>query len=164
LSPICVKSSPLSPMAGRGRLGEPRRWSTWANRVGREIGKSVRREAEAAAAEHGEPAVAVAAGPVAEAGDHQAARLHAGRAQGGHQELLHHQLPRRGRVRPRLQGLRRRSPPPGARAAARCRQVPRPRERRRPGAPRVAGTSRPIHHRTCPSLSIFSSRADESCL
>ena len=28
-------------MAGRGRLGEPRRWSTWDNCVGREIGKSV---------------------------------------------------------------------------------------------------------------------------
>jgi len=101
-----------------------------------------RGEAEAAAAEQGEPAVAVAAGPVAEAGDHQAARLHAGRAQGRHQELLRRQLPRRGRLRPRLQGLRRRPPPPGPpRDPARRRQVPRPRERRRPGAPRVAGNS-----------------------
>jgi hypothetical protein len=31
---------PLSPMAGRGRLGQPRRWSTWGNRVGRPVGKS----------------------------------------------------------------------------------------------------------------------------
>ena len=43
-------------MAGRGRLGEPRRWSTWGNRVGRVIGKSVthislRRDAEAAQSE-----------------------------------------------------------------------------------------------------------------
>ena len=39
-------------MAGRGRLGEPRRWSSWGNRVGRVIGKSVthslRRDAESA--------------------------------------------------------------------------------------------------------------------
>ena len=27
-------------MAGRGRLGEPRRWSTWGNRVGWLVGKS----------------------------------------------------------------------------------------------------------------------------
>jgi hypothetical protein len=32
---------PLSPMAGRGRLRNPRRWSSWGNRVGRVIGKSV---------------------------------------------------------------------------------------------------------------------------
>ena len=42
-------------MAGRGRLGEPRRWSTWDNCVGREIGKSVslslRQDAEAGKAE-----------------------------------------------------------------------------------------------------------------
>jgi hypothetical protein len=37
----CTTSQPLSPMAGRGRLGEPRRWSTWDNCVGRGIGKSV---------------------------------------------------------------------------------------------------------------------------
>jgi hypothetical protein len=39
------KFAPLLPMAGRGRLGEPRRWSTWGNRVGREIGKSVSHQA-----------------------------------------------------------------------------------------------------------------------
>src|SRR5512146_1805524 len=36
---------PLSPMAGRGRCSQPRRWSTWANRVGRPIGKSVGHQA-----------------------------------------------------------------------------------------------------------------------
>jgi hypothetical protein len=36
---------PLSPMAGRGRLGDPRRWSSWGNRVGRVIGKSVTHQA-----------------------------------------------------------------------------------------------------------------------
>ena len=43
-------------MAGRGRLGKPRRWSTWGNRVGagdREIRlpSSLRRDAEAVEAE-----------------------------------------------------------------------------------------------------------------
>jgi hypothetical protein len=32
-------------MAGRGRLGDPRRWSTWGNRIGRAIGKSVAHDA-----------------------------------------------------------------------------------------------------------------------
>jgi hypothetical protein len=36
---------PLSPMAGRGRLGKPRRWSTWGNRVGRPVGKSAGHQA-----------------------------------------------------------------------------------------------------------------------
>ena len=27
-------------MGGRGRLGKPRRWSSWGNRVGRPVGKS----------------------------------------------------------------------------------------------------------------------------
>jgi LEA14-like dessication related protein len=30
----------LAPMAGRGRLRKPRRWSSWGNRVGRPVGKS----------------------------------------------------------------------------------------------------------------------------
>jgi hypothetical protein len=52
-------------------------------------------EAVAASAEHGEPVLVVAVGAVAEAGGHSVARLHARRAQSGHQELLHLQLPGR---------------------------------------------------------------------
>ena len=33
-------------MAGRGRLGKPRRWSTWGNRVGWPVGKSAGRQPE----------------------------------------------------------------------------------------------------------------------
>ena len=33
-------------MGGRGRLEEPRRWSSWGNRVGCFVGKSAKREPE----------------------------------------------------------------------------------------------------------------------
>jgi hypothetical protein len=69
----------------------------------------------------------VAGGPVAVAGGVQPARFHHRRPASHHQGLLHDQLHRRGRIRPRLQGTRRRQPQAGAVQAI-----------RRPPAPPVA--------------------------
>jgi hypothetical protein len=79
----------------------------------------------------------VARGPVALARRLQPPRLHHRRAARRHPRLLHDPLHRRGRLRPRLQGLRRRQDQAGARRAARRRQAARPRGR--PRTHRMAG-------------------------
>jgi hypothetical protein len=81
----------------------------------------------------------VAGGPVAVAGGVQPARFHHRRPASHHQGLLHDQLHRRGRIRPRLQGTRRRQPQAGAASAARRRQAARPRGRT--GTHRMAGNA-----------------------
>ena len=86
-------------------------------------------------------AAAVAGGPVAVAGGFRRAGVHGGRAPGGDAGLLDEQLRRRGRVRARVQGPRRREDqarPPAA--AGRRRQAARPRG--------LAGTQTLLEKRT----------------
>lgn len=71
----------------------------------------------------------VAGGPLADAVRLQPPCLHLRRAPHRHGELLTRQLPRLRRVRPGLQGRRRRQAPPRAHRTGRGREVPRPRLR-----------------------------------
>lgn len=66
----------------------------------------------------------LAGGPVVDARGVEPARLHHRGAESRHQELLHDQLHRIGRVRPGLQGIHRRQAAAGAQGAAGGGEVP----------------------------------------
>ncbi|CAN6226076.1 unnamed protein product, partial [Urochloa humidicola] len=105
-----------------GRL--PRRRRRRRSEGGQAAEGASRRRREAVV--HG-PERGGGAGPVGVAGGVEPARVQRGRAQGRHQGLRLRQLPRRGRLRTRLQGLRRRRRQEGAQAAGHRRQAVGPR-------------------------------------